>query len=105
MNVTQIESIDAAYSDPPPWADTFDRMEELCRARRREIITAETKRMQLEMFDRRFTDIEAQGADRRNEIVNRMTRAALRQAELEREIVEVAGHIVAEHAAGEMVTA
>ena len=95
MTAIQIENRDA-FCDPLPASDTLDRMEEAIRARRREMIVVQTKKMQVEMFDNRFTDMEAQGADRRNEIVNRMNQASLRQAGIEREIVEVARLIVAE---------
>lgn len=104
MNVAQREYA-GTYSDPPPRAETLDRMEELFRRRRAETITVRTKRMQIEMFDQRFTDMEAQGADRRNEIVNRLTQAALHLAEIEREIIRVAGLIVAEDAAMEILAA
>lgn len=101
MITAQLEYVDV-YSDPLPCADTFDRMEELIRERRRTIITARAKLMQLEMFDRRFMDIEYQASNRRGEIINRLTRAELRRTQVELDIIEVARLIVAE--ADEVVT-
>jgi hypothetical protein len=92
MTVAQLEHAATVYRDPLPSEDLFDRMEELSRNRRFLIATAAVVRARQ----------EAKG--RSDRTMNLLTQASLRQAEVEREIVEVARLIVAENDNAEMIT-
>lgn len=95
MNVAQYEH-KSTFTDPLPEQTTFDRLEDLFITWRRAKLDAIRKKFQLESFDRMYSLPEEQAADRRNEILNQFTRAELRRAETELEIINVARLLVAE---------
>jgi hypothetical protein len=102
MTIAQIEHAETC-SDPLPEQDAFDRMEDAINRRRREIIIAKTKQVQLTRFDARFTDAESQFADRRGLILSQQTQAEIARKRIELEIIDVARLIAAEADRGELL--
>ena len=102
MNLAQMEHT-RTLQESLPELSTFDRLEDLFRSRRVHSITIATKESQLQRYDMRNTDPEAQASDWRAEILNTMTQATLRRMETEKEIIEVAKMLVAESKNAELI--
>jgi hypothetical protein len=99
MTVAQIEHAATLRPDPLPAEDLFDRMESLIRDRRAAIFTTADRRIRLETFEQMGAPADY---SRRVQYSNELTTAAMRQAEIEREIIEVARLLVAEADNAEM---
>src|SRR5262245_32704635 len=84
MNIAQLEHADICselLNQSPR-----ERLELLFREMRGATITLNTKRMQMDRFDHKFADTEAQFADYRNELSYQLSRAAARLAEINQQI-------------------
>lgn len=99
MSLAQLEHA-PTLTDPQPAQDRFEKLFDLLRARNGEIIIAKNRRLQLQSFDDRWPDVEAQAADRRRQIVEQLAQAKMRRGQKEGEIddfiLEVARLLVAE---------
>lgn len=102
MTLAQAEHI-TTFVEPPADQSTLDRLEELFISRRREIITAKNKRMQLQVYEQRLTEAEGQASDRIMHLASQLTQAEIQRARIELEIIEAAGLLTAENAAKEVV--